>query len=123
MRHLFTAIKGHAMDTSTTSKGGGDNDDWETIPQKKDKKKKKKQRPVPLQEFFSSENGGRPGFDGEGVEYREGFVRWKRSFFEHSFLSREIESSVLCVMDKKVGYTFICLVGTWEGLDKSSTGS
>ena len=36
--------------------GGGGEDDWLTIPQKKDKKKKKKQRPVPLQEFFSSEN-------------------------------------------------------------------
>jgi hypothetical protein len=45
-------------------------DDWLTIPQKKDKKKKK-QRAVPLQDFFSSENGGRE-YDSEyGTRYRE----------------------------------------------------
>ena len=42
--------------TATTTRASKGEDDWLTIPQKKDKKKKKKQRPVPLQEFFSSEN-------------------------------------------------------------------
>ena len=41
---------------ATAASKGTTEDDWLTIPQKKDKKKKKKQRPVPLQEFFSSEN-------------------------------------------------------------------
>ena len=58
--------------TSPTAAVSKAEDDWETIPQKKDKKKKKKQRPVPLQEFFSSENCSHE----DHVEYRDECIKY-----------------------------------------------
>ena len=56
-----------ATTTTAAAASSKGEDDWLTIPQKKDKKKKKKQRPVPLQEFFSSENCSHE----DHVEYRD----------------------------------------------------
>lgn len=65
--------------TSPTAAVSKAEDDWETIPQKKDKKKKKKQRPVPLQEFFSSENCSHE----DHVEYRAHQYREKETELTH----------------------------------------